>query len=208
MGGRRGRDILQDRITAALLARSARPAQLARALADWEDQQTRDTRWSARLARSRPVCDLRRAYWGEILRRVERRVSGRQQALHAARHLLADHGRDVSVRTWERVRALNLASPYADPFWGRRGAIHWRQRTLTADPGDMRDWLDLAPEVQALYALQGSMRLATPAEAEAQRARLGRGPSALERMLTAYVFTPPTLHVPQTRPIGRPRRNT
>lgn len=206
MGGRRGRDILRDRITAALRARTARPAQLSRALAAWEDQQTRDTRWSGLLARSRPVGDLRRAYWGEILRRVERRVTGRQAALRAAQQVLATHGRHLHLRTWERVRAQQPAAPFDDPFWGKRGALHWLDRVLNADASNTRDWLDLRPEILALEAVRGRLQPTSDVRRAARLAALPQDATATERLLCAYDvehFAPDARLVRRGRP---PRR--
>jgi hypothetical protein len=208
LGGRRGRDVLREQITATL-RKTVRPtsARLDRWLAEWEAAHSDDSRTGYRLSRSRPLHDLRRAYRCAMLRvLVERQGFSRMQACATVQRLLAGQGRTVSQRTLERDWKTQADALLRDPFWSSRSARSFLRRAL--DPNsDPTDSFDIRPEVLGLSECMGKLRPATADEEAAFLASAGSDFGVFRQFMSKVVPLPP-LAPPQGAPRGRPRRQT
>jgi hypothetical protein len=157
LGGRRGRDLLAERARAALSAGHV-PA-FGRLFQAWQEALSSDSHLRYEIRRSRPVCELRRRYWGLIVRGVEASIPRdrhwRQPALETARRLLVHCGRTnpPSLRTLARARAL--PSPFEDPLWGIWPEDMFSARVKAgATDRAATVWLDIEPEDCALRSLE------------------------------------------------------
>jgi hypothetical protein len=107
------------------------------------------------VARTRPLQQLRHAFWADLLREIQHGYGlGPQAALEATQRLLERYGRKVHARTLARVRRARLGGPYDDPLWGNLDVGAFLDRAAAGTPQCGSVYLDILPEVRAWWFIQ------------------------------------------------------